>query len=112
MIASQCDNRPVTCCRQDGLTNQGTDAVPDQYVYSSRLGLFRIVRHGHRWRSLLDERELGRHESAGSALDGLRDAWPAARLPRLLGHWRYLPGLTPARARIAHRAALHWRMAG
>lgn len=111
MVASQCDNRPVTCCRQDGPTVHGIDVVLAQYVYSSRLGLFRIVQHGRRWRSLLDERELGRHESAGSALEDLCGAWPTARLPRQLGHWRYLPGLTPVRARIARGAALPWRMA-
>jgi len=65
-----------------------------QYVIPSKLGLFRIIRHGHRWRSLLDERELGRHTAPGAALAFLRATWPRARLPMTLDHWRYLPGLS------------------
>jgi hypothetical protein len=75
-----------------------------QYVIPSKLGLFRIVQHGHRWRSLLDERELGRHDGACAALVFLRDAWPRARLPTTLSHWRYLPELTPERLRMQHAA--------
>jgi len=44
-----------------------------QYVIPSKFGLFRIVRHGHRWRTLLEERELGRHTAASAALTFLRD---------------------------------------
>lgn len=80
-----------------------------QYVLPSKLGLFRIVRHGRRWRSLLDERELGRHDGAGAALAFLRDRWPRARLPMSLDCWRYLPA--PAHARAQH-AATSWRMVG
>ncbi|KRE90803.1 hypothetical protein ASG87_01315 [Frateuria sp. Soil773] len=83
-----------------------------QYVYPSKLGLFRIVRHGHRWRSLLGEREQGRHDTAESALDDLLGAWPAARLPSQLNRWRYLPGPAAAPARRAHKAMPGWRLAG
>ncbi len=62
-----------------------------QYVIPSKFGLFRIVRHGHRWRTLLEERELGRHTAASAALTFLRDTWPRARLPMTLDRWRYLP---------------------
>jgi hypothetical protein len=61
-----------------------------QYVFPSSRGLFRIVRHGHRWRSLLEARELSRHDTAEAALDALRLAWPQARLPQFLSEWRYL----------------------
>lgn len=62
-----------------------------QYVFPSRQGMFRIVRHGHRWRALIEARECSRHESAEAALDALREAWPQARLPQVLGEWRYVP---------------------
>jgi hypothetical protein len=71
-----------------------------QYVFPSSRGLFRIVRHGHRWRSLIDAREWARHDSAEAALDALRMGWPQARLPQTLGEWRYLaesPALPHAR---------------
>jgi hypothetical protein len=71
--------------------------VSSQYVIPSKLGLFRIIRHGHCWRSLLDERELGRHPGASAALAFLRDAWPRARLPGTLDSWRYLPDLSTPR---------------
>lgn len=61
-----------------------------QYVFPSSRGLFRIVRHGHRWRSLVEAREVARHESAEAALDALRLAWPQARLPQALSEWRYV----------------------
>jgi hypothetical protein len=61
-----------------------------QYVFPSSRGLFRIVRHGHRWRALLDARELARHDTAEAALDALRLTWPQARLPQYLSEWRYL----------------------
>jgi hypothetical protein len=64
-----------------------------QYVHPCRPGLIRIVKHGRRWRALLDERELGRHESAETAVLALRTAWPRARLPASLQHWRQLPAL-------------------
>jgi hypothetical protein len=75
-----------------GLIVPLVDTVLAQYVIPSKLGLFRIIRHGHRWRSLLDERELGRHTAASAALTYLRDTWPRARLPMTLDRWRYLPG--------------------
>jgi hypothetical protein len=61
-----------------------------QYVFPSSRGLFRIVRHGHRWRSLIEAREWARHDSAEAALDALRLAWPQARLPQTLSEWRYV----------------------
>jgi hypothetical protein len=71
-----------------------------QYVFPSSRGLFRIVRHGHRWRSLIEARELARHDTPEAALDALRLAWPQARLPQYLSEWRYLaesPALPHAR---------------
>ena len=61
-----------------------------QYVFPSSLGLFRIVMHGHRWRSLIEARKVARHDSAEAALHALRQAWPHARLPRRLSEWRYV----------------------
>lgn len=61
-----------------------------QYVFPSSRGLFRIVKHGHRWRSLMEAGEVGRHDSAEAALDALRHAWPQARLPHMLSRWRYV----------------------
>ena len=68
-----------------------------QYVFPSSRGLFRIVRHGHRWRSLVEAREWARHDTAEAALDALRLAWPQAKLPPYLSQWRYLgePGELP-----------------
>ncbi|GAB2566177.1 hypothetical protein ISP15_13450 [Dyella jejuensis] len=83
-----------------------------QYVFPSSRGLFRIVRHGHRWRSLVEANEVARHDSAQQALDALRQAWPRARLPQALGEWRYLPEPGDrAHARLA-RATHVSRMAG
>lgn len=61
-----------------------------QYVFPSSRGLFRIVKHGRRWRSLIEAREVARHDSAEAALDALRDACPHARLPQMLSQWRYV----------------------
>lgn len=73
-----------------------------QYVFPTNRGLFRIVRHGHRWRSLIEASEVARHDSAEAALDALRQGWPQARLPQHLSEWRY----------IAEEAALpHARLA-
>jgi hypothetical protein len=83
-----------------------------QYVYTAKAGLFRIVRHGRRWRSLLDTQELGRHDSAEAALDALRRDWPQARLPHRLDAWRYLPELALAHSRVACEPAVRWRLAG
>lgn len=61
-----------------------------QYVFPSSLGMFRIVKHGRRWRSLIEVKELGRHDSPEAALDALRQGWPQARLPHMLSGWRYV----------------------
>ena len=83
-----------------------------QYVFPSSRGLFRIVRHGHRWRSLHETREIARHDSPEAALDALREAWPQARLPRALSQWRYLGEATSLpHARLA-RATHAFRMSG
>jgi hypothetical protein len=65
-----------------------------QYVFPSTRGLFRIVKHGHRWRSLIEAREVARHDSPEAALDALRQAWPRARLPQVLSGWRYVAEAT------------------
>lgn len=70
--------------------------MPMQYVSPSKFGLFRIVRHGRRWRSLLEDCELARHDDVAAALAYLRASCPRARLPTGLEHWRYL-GEPPAR---------------
>jgi hypothetical protein len=62
-----------------------------QYVHPSNSGLFRIVQHGHRWRALMDDREMGRHCTAEAALVAIRAACPRARVPATLRHWRHLP---------------------
>ncbi|MBE1158796.1 hypothetical protein [Dyella acidiphila] len=64
--------------------------MTSQYVFPSSRGLFRIVRHGHRWRALIEARELARHDTAEAALGALRLAWPQAKLPPYLSQWRYL----------------------
>jgi hypothetical protein len=82
-----------------------------QYVFPSSRGLFRIVKNGHRWRSLVEALEVARHDSAEAALEALRVAWPQARLPRTLSEWRYvgesaaLPHARLARATSAFRTA-------
>lgn len=70
-----------------------------QYVHSSPQALFRIVRHGHRWRALCDGQELGRFDTAEEAVHGLREGQPNAKLPRRLADWRYIPA--PALAHLA-----------
>lgn len=59
-----------------------------QYVHLSRYGLLRIVRHGHRWRTLLNDRELGRHETAVAAITAVCHVWPRERIPTSLADWR------------------------
>lgn len=61
-----------------------------QYVFPSSRGLFRIVKHGHRWRSLVEAQEVARHDSPEAALEALRRDWPQARLPQALSQWRYV----------------------
>jgi hypothetical protein len=70
-----------------------------QYVYLSRFGLMRIVRHGRRWRALLEEHEIARHESAETALTALRGSFLHARIPASLALWRHIP----ESRRLAHR---------
>jgi hypothetical protein len=70
-----------------------------QYVFTSAEAPFRIVRHGHRWRAIHGDREVGRYESAEEAVRGLRADQPEARLPRRLDDWRFLPD-----ARLRHLA--------
>jgi len=77
--------------------------VLTQYVYPSRFGLMRIVRHGRRWRALLEEREFGRHESAETALNTLRSAFLRARIPASLALWRYIPESGLMQAHFANR---------
>ncbi len=62
-----------------------------QYVFTAANAIFRIVRHGHRWRALRDTIELGRFETAEAAMIGLRDMCRDVRLPRRLTDWRFLP---------------------
>jgi hypothetical protein len=62
-----------------------------QYVFTSADIPFRVVRHGHRWRALHGDREVGRYDSAEEAIHALRAGHPDARLPRRLSDWRYLP---------------------
>ncbi|MFC5742006.1 hypothetical protein [Dyella tabacisoli] len=81
-----------------------------QYVYSAKIGLFRIVQHGRRWRSLLEAQEIDRHDSAESALTALRDLWPHARLPDQLDHWRHLPALALLHSRPADEPVIRWQL--
>ncbi|WP_199098634.1 hypothetical protein [Dyella sp. ASV21] len=83
-----------------------------QYVYPSKTGLFRIIRHGRQWRVLSDDREIGRHETAEAALIAARIACPQARLPGELAQWRYLPELALAHSRVTREPALRWRLTG
>jgi hypothetical protein len=62
-----------------------------QYVYSSPEAPFRIVSHGHRWRALRDDVEVGRYDLPEDALRDLRDRHASARLPRRLCDWRFIP---------------------
>jgi hypothetical protein len=81
-------------------------AMPTQYVFPSKLGLFRIVQHGRRWRALHDREECGRHDSAEIALAALRSAWPQARLPMRLEAWRCQP--EAALARVSRTPLPRW----
>jgi hypothetical protein len=86
--------------------------MESQYVFPSSRGLFRIVKHGHRWRSLIEALEVARHDSAVAALEALRIAWPQARLPQALSEWRYVGESTALpHARLA-RATSTFRTAG
>ncbi len=62
-----------------------------QYVFTSAEAPFRIVRHGHRWRALHGDREVGRFDNPEDAVRALREDQPEARLPRRLADWRFLP---------------------
>jgi len=85
--------------------------MPAQYVTPSKFGLFRIVRHGRRWRSLLEDCELARHDDATAALAYLHSSCPRARLPATLEDWRYLAG-PPARLAQACINDEVWLLAG
>ncbi|MET0937398.1 MAG: hypothetical protein ABWX83_15500 [Luteibacter sp.] len=82
-----------------------------QYVFTSAEGLFRIVRHGHRWRALLGDREVGRFESPEVAVSVLREVHAGLRLPRRLSDWRFLPPAALAHLSPPRPAALA-RLAG
>lgn len=82
-----------------------------QYVYPSKIGLFRIIRHGRQWRVLHDELEVGRHDTAETALIATRIACPQARLPGELDQWRYVPELALAHSRVSAEGT-HWQLAG
>jgi hypothetical protein len=82
-----------------------------QYVYPSKSGLFRIVRHGRQWRVLCDEHEMGRHETAEAALIAIRMDCPQARLPGELTEWRYIPELALAHSRVSSEGT-RLRLAG
>lgn len=81
-----------------------------QYVYPTTLGLFRIIRHGKRWRALRDRAELGRFECEQRALEALREEFPRARLPARLERWRFLPQLALVHARAGNEDQLHWQL--
>lgn len=85
--------------------------MPMQYVAPSKFGLFRIVRHGRRWRSLLEDCELARHDDAAAALAYLQTSCPCARLPAALDEWRYLPE-PPTRLAQASVNDGGWSLAG
>jgi hypothetical protein len=82
-----------------------------QYVFTSSEGLFRIVRHGHRWRALRGDAEVGRFDSPEVAVAGLRELYASSRLPRRLADWRFLPAAPlghlapPSAAALARLAA-------
>ena len=71
-----------------------------QYVFLSMYGLFRIAKHGRRWRSLMENKEVARHDSPEAALDVLRQAWPQARLPQALCDWRYVAAASWSHKRL------------
>lgn len=83
-----------------------------QYVYPSKTGLFRIIRHGRQWRVLREAHEIGRHETAEAALIAARIACPQARLPGELAQWRYLPEQALAHSRVTREPAQRWPLAG
>lgn len=62
-----------------------------QYVFTSARSPFRIVRHGHRWRALRGDIEVGRYDTPEDAIRGLRQTHADERLPRRLSDWRFLP---------------------
>jgi hypothetical protein len=82
-----------------------------QYVFTSVEGLFRIVRHGHRWRALRGDSEVGRFDSPEVAVSSLREMFASCRLPRHLSDWRFLPAAAlghlapPSAAALARLAA-------
>ena len=82
--------------------------MPAQYVCPSRLGLFRIVRHGRRWRAIHEQVEIGRFGCERDALEALRAHCPRARLPRQLERWRFLPQLAMIHARASNEDSMHW----
>ncbi|WP_114241684.1 hypothetical protein [Dyella sp. C9] len=82
-----------------------------QYVFPSKAGLFRIVRHGRQWRALCEEQEIGRHETPQAALIATRIACPQARLPGDLDRWRFIPELALAHSRVSAEGT-RWRLAG
>lgn len=81
-----------------------------QYVYPSTLGLFRIIRHGRRWRALRECAELGRFECEQSALHALREEFPQARLPARLERWRFLPQMALVHARSSNEDEVRWAL--
>jgi hypothetical protein len=81
-----------------------------QYVYPSTLGLFRIIRHGRRWRALRERAELGRFENEHSALDALRGEYPRARLPARLERWRFVPQLALIHERASDADEVRWQL--
>jgi hypothetical protein len=82
-----------------------------QYVFTSTEGLFRIVHHGHRWRALRADIEVGRFDSPEIAVASLRETFASSRLPRRLSDWRFLPAAAlghlapPSAAALARLAA-------
>ncbi|HEX7816179.1 hypothetical protein [Dyella sp.] len=82
-----------------------------QYVYSAKTGLFRIVQHGRRWRSLCGEQEVGRHETLEAAIAALRGNHPQARLPEDIESWRHLPALALLHSRPANEPVMRWQVA-
>ncbi|WP_233523507.1 hypothetical protein [Dyella solisilvae] len=82
-----------------------------QYVYSSKSGLFRIIRHGRQWRVLCEEQEIGRHDTPEVALIAARIACPQARLPGELDRWRYVPELALAHSRVSGEGT-RWQLTG
>lgn len=80
-----------------------------QYVYTAAEAPFRIVRHGHRWRALCGELEVGRYDTPEDAIRGLRES-TAQWVPRRLGDWRFIPDaplghLSPPKAAALARLA-------